>query len=182
MRAETCPAWIHAILVIGHHVHCYFKISKNLESLVKKHRSRTGLWAGFDKYPISLRKAYYGDAAPGGAVLNFFQASRMRMQFVGVRSLGAKVPARNWRLRVAFDRNQLSVFVIYKLTAAHTAVGTDRTSEFAPQSWNASCAFAQSSTPRRYRQHPFGSVLLAASEIGGSLAQIRPSNFWVRNL
>jgi hypothetical protein len=103
LSAETCPAWIHPILVIGHHVHCYFKISKNLESFVKN-RSRTGLWAGFDKYPISLTKAYYGDAATGGAVLNFFQASRMRMQFVGVRSLGAKVPARDWQLRVAFDR------------------------------------------------------------------------------
>ena len=37
--------------------------SQRLESHVKKHRSRTGLWSGFDKYLISLLKAYYGDAA-----------------------------------------------------------------------------------------------------------------------
>ena len=37
--------------------------SRSLEAYVKKHRSRTGLWAGFDKYFISLMKAYYGDNA-----------------------------------------------------------------------------------------------------------------------
>ena len=41
----------------------FFEDSMDLESFVKKHRSRTGLWAGFDKYFISLMKAYYGDAA-----------------------------------------------------------------------------------------------------------------------
>ena len=30
---------------------------------IKRHRSRTGLWAGFDEFFISLMKAYYGDAA-----------------------------------------------------------------------------------------------------------------------
>jgi formate dehydrogenase major subunit len=37
--------------------------SRSLDAYVKKHSSRTGLWAGFDKYFISLMKAYYGDAA-----------------------------------------------------------------------------------------------------------------------
>ena len=37
--------------------------SKDLQSYIKKHKARTGLWAGFDKYFISLMKAYYGDAA-----------------------------------------------------------------------------------------------------------------------
>ena len=41
----------------------FFDTTQELESIVKKHRSRTGLWAGFDKYFISLMKAYYGDAA-----------------------------------------------------------------------------------------------------------------------
>ena len=32
-------------------------------SYIKKHSSRTGLWANFDKYIVSLLKAWYGDAA-----------------------------------------------------------------------------------------------------------------------
>jgi len=30
---------------------------------IERHKTRTGLWSGFDKYFISLLKAYYGDAA-----------------------------------------------------------------------------------------------------------------------
>lgn len=37
--------------------------SHKLKGYVKKHSARTGLWAGFDKYFISLMKAYYGDGA-----------------------------------------------------------------------------------------------------------------------
>src|SRR4051812_14484825 len=37
--------------------------SKDLQSHIKKHSARTGLWSAFDKYLISLLKAYYGDAA-----------------------------------------------------------------------------------------------------------------------
>jgi len=37
--------------------------SRTLESYLKEHSSRTGMWAEFDKYFISLMKAYYGDAA-----------------------------------------------------------------------------------------------------------------------
>jgi len=37
--------------------------SRTLEGYFKKHKTQTGLWAGFDKYFISLMKAYYGDAA-----------------------------------------------------------------------------------------------------------------------
>jgi len=37
--------------------------SKKFKNYVKKHRARTGLWSGFDKYFVSLMKAYYGDAA-----------------------------------------------------------------------------------------------------------------------
>jgi formate dehydrogenase major subunit len=37
--------------------------SFQLKSYIKKHRARTGLWHGFDKYFISLMKAYYGEAA-----------------------------------------------------------------------------------------------------------------------
>ena len=37
--------------------------SHKLKDFIKKHRARTGLWASFDKYFISLMKAYYGDAA-----------------------------------------------------------------------------------------------------------------------
>ncbi len=42
----------------------FFKTGANkLQDYLKKHSSRTGLWAGFPKYFISLMKAYYGDAA-----------------------------------------------------------------------------------------------------------------------
>ncbi len=34
-----------------------------LKNYIKKHSSRTGLWANFDAYVISLLKAYYGEAA-----------------------------------------------------------------------------------------------------------------------
>jgi formate dehydrogenase major subunit len=37
--------------------------SNNLKGHIKKHSARTGLWSGFDKYLVSLLKAYYGDAA-----------------------------------------------------------------------------------------------------------------------
>jgi formate dehydrogenase major subunit len=37
--------------------------SNSLQGHIKKHRSRTGLWANLDKYLISLLKAYYGEAA-----------------------------------------------------------------------------------------------------------------------
>jgi formate dehydrogenase major subunit len=37
--------------------------SHDLKSYIKKHSSRTGLWSNFDKYIISLLKAWYGDAA-----------------------------------------------------------------------------------------------------------------------
>ena len=37
--------------------------SNTLQQYVKKNSSRTGLWANFDKYIISLLKAWYGDAA-----------------------------------------------------------------------------------------------------------------------
>jgi formate dehydrogenase major subunit len=37
--------------------------SNNLKSYIEKHSSRTGLWANFDKYFVSLLKAWYGEAA-----------------------------------------------------------------------------------------------------------------------
>ncbi len=37
--------------------------SRKLADYMKRHRSRTGLWAGFDKYFISLMKAYYGEGS-----------------------------------------------------------------------------------------------------------------------
>ena len=42
-------------------------------------------------------------------------------------ALRAQMPARNWRLRIALDRNQLSLFVIDKLSATHSAIWTDGT-------------------------------------------------------
>ncbi|MBV8476991.1 MAG: molybdopterin-dependent oxidoreductase [Acidobacteria bacterium] len=37
--------------------------SKKLTGYIGKHSSRTGLWSGFEKYFVSLMKAYYGEAA-----------------------------------------------------------------------------------------------------------------------
>ena len=37
--------------------------SHKLSGYLKKHSARTGLWSSFDKYFISLMKAYYGDGA-----------------------------------------------------------------------------------------------------------------------
>ena len=37
--------------------------SRSLEAYIKKHSARTGLWSAFDKYFISLMKAYYGEGA-----------------------------------------------------------------------------------------------------------------------
>ena len=39
------------------------KDSNSLQGHIKKHSSRTGTWADFDKFLISLLKSYYGDAA-----------------------------------------------------------------------------------------------------------------------
>ncbi len=41
----------------------YEEDSKDVSSYMNKHKTRTGLWSNFDKYFISLMKAYYGDAA-----------------------------------------------------------------------------------------------------------------------
>jgi formate dehydrogenase major subunit len=41
----------------------FFENARDLATYFKKHKSRTGLWASFEKYFISLMKAYYGDAA-----------------------------------------------------------------------------------------------------------------------
>ncbi len=42
----------------------FFETDANsLKDYVKRHRAKTGLWSAFDKYVISLLKAYYGDAA-----------------------------------------------------------------------------------------------------------------------
>jgi formate dehydrogenase major subunit len=41
----------------------FLEDSQRLETYFKKHQARTGLWASFDKYFISLMKAYYGEAA-----------------------------------------------------------------------------------------------------------------------
>jgi formate dehydrogenase major subunit len=45
--------------------------SRDLKSYIKKHGSRTGLWANFDKYITSLLKAWYGDAATSGNQFGF---------------------------------------------------------------------------------------------------------------
>lgn len=37
--------------------------SKKLKGYIKKHSARTGLWSGFEKYFVSLMKAYYGESA-----------------------------------------------------------------------------------------------------------------------
>ncbi|HEV2399435.1 MAG TPA: molybdopterin-dependent oxidoreductase [Candidatus Sulfotelmatobacter sp.] len=37
--------------------------SHTLDGHIRKHRTRTGIWSGFDSYLISLLKAYYGDSA-----------------------------------------------------------------------------------------------------------------------
>src|SRR5690348_8395390 len=42
----------------------FFKSGSNrLSDHIKKHETRTGLWSSFEKYLVSLLKAYYGDAA-----------------------------------------------------------------------------------------------------------------------
>jgi formate dehydrogenase major subunit len=42
----------------------FFEADANrLQDYLKKHKTKTGLWADFDKYFISLMKAYYGEAA-----------------------------------------------------------------------------------------------------------------------
>ncbi len=41
----------------------YEQDANKLKHYLKKHKTKTGLWAGFDKYFISLLKAYYGEAA-----------------------------------------------------------------------------------------------------------------------
>src|SRR5579871_270905 len=52
------------------------------------------------------------------------------MQFEGVGALRAKMPARDRRLRIALDRNQLSVLVIGQLPAPDAAIRTNGTRHF----------------------------------------------------
>ena len=45
--------------------------SHKLQNYINKHRSSTGWWANFDKYIVSLLKAYYGEAAQPGNSFGF---------------------------------------------------------------------------------------------------------------
>src|SRR5581483_6888617 len=56
------------------------------------------------------------------AVAHLGQARRMSMEFVCIGTLGTQVPAGDWRLRIAFNRDQLPVLVIDQLAAPHAAV------------------------------------------------------------
>ena len=49
----------------------------------------------------------------------------MSVQFVSVGALRAKMAARDRRAGIAFDRNQLAIFVKDHLPAADSAIGTD---------------------------------------------------------
>ena len=54
----------------------------------------------------------------------------MSEQFEAIRTFGAEAPARNGRLGIAFDGNQLSAFVIHELPAANRTVWTYRARNF----------------------------------------------------
>ena len=51
--------------------------SRTFDAYVKKHKTRTGMWSNFDKYFISLMKAYYGDAATRGNEWGFHWLPRV---------------------------------------------------------------------------------------------------------
>src|SRR5690348_6933048 len=52
------------------------------------------------------------------------------MQFEGVGALRAKMSSRDWRCRIAFDRDQLPLLVIHELAAADPTIWADRTGCF----------------------------------------------------
>lgn len=62
--------------------------SKTLANYIAKHKTRTGLWSGFDSYFISLMKAYYGAAATAENEYGF-----------------------NWLPRVTGDHSQLGYWI-----------------------------------------------------------------------
>src|SRR3954465_6784655 len=64
------------------------------------------------------------------AVLYLQFASRMCDQFKTVCTFWAQMTARNGRLRIALDANELAVFMKGKLPASHTAIRTDGASYF----------------------------------------------------
>src|SRR5260370_14162500 len=45
--------------------------STTLAAYIRKYRDKTGWWSNFDKYIVSLLKAYYGDAATEDNDLGF---------------------------------------------------------------------------------------------------------------
>jgi formate dehydrogenase major subunit len=51
--------------------------SHKLQNYIQKHSSRTGLWANFDKYIISLLKAWYGHAATAANDFGFHWLPRV---------------------------------------------------------------------------------------------------------
>src|SRR5262249_311109 len=58
------------------------------------------------------------------AILHFFEPARMRMELVNCRPFWTQTSARDRRIGISFDRNQLSIFVIYQLPASDTTIGT----------------------------------------------------------
>jgi formate dehydrogenase major subunit len=51
--------------------------SRTLAAFLSKHRSATGWWANFDKYVVSLLKAWYGDAATPASEFGFAWLPRL---------------------------------------------------------------------------------------------------------
>jgi formate dehydrogenase major subunit len=51
--------------------------SRTLKDFIAKYRQRTGWWANFDKYIVSLLKAYYGDAATAANDYGFHWLPRL---------------------------------------------------------------------------------------------------------
>src|SRR6476660_2270085 len=54
----------------------------------------------------------------------------MGQELIAIRSLGAEPSPRDGRFRIAFNRNQLVVFVENQLTATYAAVRADRPRHF----------------------------------------------------
>ena len=105
--------------------------------------SRVSTERSFPRIPHPIRDHFHGfveidflpDFRVRCAVFYFLQASGMGVQFVGISALGTKVSTRNWGLRIAFDGNQLPVFVIHQLPATDSAVRTNRARHLGPISF-----------------------------------------------
>ena len=78
--------------------------SDSLEKYIAKHKSDSGWWNNFDKYTVSLLKAYYGDAATAGERVRIRMAAAGDRRSLSYRAIGWIWPKEKSRVCLSWGK------------------------------------------------------------------------------